>query len=83
MTSGIASISGEDTALWTLPIPITGCPRIVSTLFADPRRAPCSPARMPLRRALTAAPLRRQDYTPEEVEEVKKAHPWIYDKNAK
>uniref|UniRef100_A0A6T8J7R5 SKP1-like protein n=1 Tax=Hemiselmis andersenii TaxID=464988 RepID=A0A6T8J7R5_HEMAN len=25
----------------------------------------------------------RQDYTPEEVEEVKKAHPWIYDKNAK
>lgn len=22
----------------------------------------------------------RQDYTPEEVEEVKKAHPWIYDK---
>jgi|EP00918_Siedleckia_nematoides_P083552 S-phase kinase-associated protein 1 len=25
----------------------------------------------------------RQDYTPEEVEEVKRAHPWIYDKNAK
>jgi hypothetical protein len=25
----------------------------------------------------------RNDYTPEEVEEVKRAHPWIYDKNAK
>eukprot|EP00291_Cryptomonas_curvata_P003587 CAMPEP_0172188488 /NCGR_PEP_ID=MMETSP1050-20130122/21958_1 /TAXON_ID=233186 /ORGANISM="Cryptomonas curvata, Strain CCAP979/52" /LENGTH=164 /DNA_ID=CAMNT_0012863001 /DNA_START=13 /DNA_END=507 /DNA_ORIENTATION=+ len=25
----------------------------------------------------------RQDYTPEEVEEVKRAHPWIYDRNAK